>query len=250
MVKSCYLATTLLAVITLLPLTVAAVEPTPAQDQPNPSVKHDQQPESPDCNCQSADEPAKAGDERSPGNCICDKYPVFDLGGAWLFYADLYDSCDNCINPTTVWDIETPPYQTYTCPDCHGFFAGSAKPVKLSQRKPWPYTKAQFFSDLYQILDIPELKDLRLDYTVEGDGKTIEFFVDGSPIYANVFLISVKPVGHELIVGGLGIEVEPPPSTVPAEGIFKVFNVATHPHMDHAYDVQIGLVTYLVVTAQ
>ena len=209
------------------------------------------------CDCQLSSAGNAKGRKTYADSCICDKYPVFDLGGAWLFYADLYDICPYCEMPETVYDVEAPPYHVDTCPNCN--FWGSARDAKseapqLARAKPWAYTKLDFFNDLYQKGDIKggAFDNLQLDYAVEDSGKPVSFFIKGNgiPVYAKVFLLSVKPANHEMIVGALGVETDAPPAGTPPENVYSASRASPHNGWKHAYDVKLGPVTYLIITAQ
>jgi hypothetical protein len=256
MAKRYLFCSMMFVITTVCSMFAMADEATRGKEQAAPAVSQKDEEKKPDCGCQSHRPGAERQDVKDSYNdCVCDKYPVYDLGGGeWLFYANEFSPCTSCANPTAVWDVESAPFHTADCPPClvaeERVIPG--QPV-LASRLPYNCTMAQFADGLYrQRIHSPDsmFDTMPLDHKVEAEGKTIMFPINGAPRYARLFLLSVKPNDHELIVSGLGVETEAPSSSSPAD-FYYVSHVKPHVGPNggwmHAFDVQIGPVTYVVI---
>jgi hypothetical protein len=180
--------------------------------------------------------------------CICLRYPFFNMGGTYLYYAEQYEACEDendCIDPTIVY-YEAPAGEPgETCPFCSHRRGAKHSDVKLAEPKPAPYNAADFRKDLYQ--DDPSSPDpLKLDFSV-GDSRLVEFISPrGAKIRAKIFLVRLKASDGEALFLAFGCEVRES-SDQPDFYVGKVSQHGTHRYL---YELDLGAVTYVVISSR
>jgi hypothetical protein len=239
----------------VLPLSARGEDSANELDQPMPHNKQLANADQSTCDCESsANEQAAQSKGHGRSGCICDRYPFLSLGGSWLFYSLEYESCADssyCHSPQTVFNEQYPPYDTLeVCPSCNPW--GVTSDPRLTFPKPPTYSRADFYRDLYQRGDIhvselrpPEFANINVGYDVRDD-MTVDFNIDGKQILAKLFLVRLKPHDDQIQEFAFGVEIagtSPPP-------VYHVHRVKKKDGFKHLYDVQVGAINYVVITAQ
>jgi hypothetical protein len=248
MPKSLFLIATVSTLSFLCSLNAVGDEPTLGKTESQSPGSSGSRIGSRDCGCQG-ERKKNESDQLTGSGCICDEYPIMDLGGGdYLMYADQYEDCPVCTMVQGVWDVETVPLETGSCPPlyhCHAW--ALTKAPRLGKPKPASYDKAQFAKELYQPSKDKGSSSPTLAVSI-CEPTTIDFYWNGNRILARVFRLSVKPTNHELIFCTCGFEIEQDPA--PNGEVYHFTHVKPHAGAPHAFDVQIGMTSCLVITAQ
>jgi hypothetical protein len=256
MAQRCNVATFILSSVILLTCTSSGAE-TPTVKAIEPSNKDAADDGSRVCGCAQSTICSRQRSDRAEtsASCICDLYPFFHVSDDfWLFYSLEYEECEDPCNeyitvyndggPTTVYPEE--------CPNCGVSAANeeteenrpSSRRMKsdlaLGQPKP-----AEYDDDDYEREFQEHFPDAKIDCDAFHP-ITVEFIGNNRVIRATLFLIEFQPEQQALpVVAAFGCEIERGPQKVDA-----VEKVAKYRDFEHLYEVKIGYVTYVVITAK